>query len=329
MFFALCAAISLAALFIVIAVTLLVSSAGGSFLRRFERSLAPAVLSNLLFSLRLLPFAAAFLFVAGFALPAFVRFEPRSSGEPVGLKLIILSLLGAAVLGRIGWQYYRVQRSTSRIRKQWLRTAEPLSLNCTSIPVYLVHNNEGLVAVTGILRPKIFLARGVLSSLTPAELQAVLAHEAGHVRSFDNLKQVLLKITQPPSWLRSLKSLDSAWNAVSEVAADEAALSDNHQVAVEDLASAVVKVSRLQQASPSPQLAACHLVPDGNCSVIGGRVLHLQQLLKGEPPSNRDLFTRRLKVVAYTVAATITALYIASLPLALPAVHEALEWLVK
>src|SRR5947209_15697230 len=200
MYYLLCAAVCLAVLFISVAATLLVSSGGAWLLRRYTHSTAPALLSNLLFAVRLLPLIAAFFFVAGFALPSFLRFEPRSTSEGVGVRLILLAVLGAVVVWQIGWRWYRIHRATAQVQQEWLRGAEELSITHNSAPVYAVDRSRGLVAVLGAFRPKIFVARSVLSALTPAELSAVLAHEAGHVRAFDNLKQLLMKITRPPDW---------------------------------------------------------------------------------------------------------------------------------
>jgi BlaR1 peptidase M56 len=324
MFYALCAAVCLAVMFIVIVGTLLLSSGGAWVLRRFLRSLEAGTLANLLFAVRLLPFIAALFFISGFVLPAFLRFEPRHTSEGVGLKLILLSALGALVLGTIAARWYRVRRATTVVRNQWLTRAQALPLSYGSAPVFAVEQGRGLVAVLGIFRPRIFVARKVLSVLTPAELAAVLAHELGHVNAFDNLKQTLLKITQPPQWLRSLKSLDQLWVNASEMAADEAALARGN--AVEDLASALVKVSRLGETMPT-RIAACHLVPDTSCSAVGERVLHLQDLLNGQGQPLTRTSRPGLRSLSFIAGAVIV--YATVLQFSLPIVHEALEWLVR
>src|SRR5436305_10654110 len=126
MFYALCAAVCLAVLFITIAGTLLLSSGGAWFLRRYARTIAPAVLSNLLFAVRLLPLVLALFLVIGFALPSFLRFEPRTTKEGVGLRLILLAILGIAVLGRFGMRWYRIHRATALVRNEWLHVAQTL-----------------------------------------------------------------------------------------------------------------------------------------------------------------------------------------------------------
>src|SRR5947209_14340574 len=152
MFYLLCAAVCLAVLFITIAATLLVSSGGAWLLRRYARSTPPALLCNLVFVLRLLPVVAGIFFVAGFALPSFLRFEPRSTSEDVGPRLILLSLLGAVVVWQASVRWYRIYRATSQAEKQWLDRAEKLSLSHNSAPVYAVERTKGLVAVLGVFR---------------------------------------------------------------------------------------------------------------------------------------------------------------------------------
>ena len=324
MFYALCTAVCLAVLFITITGTLLLSSGGAWLLRRHARQIVPAVLSNLLFAVRLLPLILALFFVIGFALPSFLRFEPRATTEGVGWRLTLLSILGIVVLGRIGIRWYRIHRATALVRKEWLRGAQKLSVRFGSAPVYSVERAKGVIAVLGTFHPRVFVARSVISALTPAELAAVLAHEAGHVRAFDNLKQLLMKITQPPRWLRSLKSMDAAWTNASELAADEAALAQG--VAVEDLASALVKVLRMGQTGPALEIAASHLVPNASCSAVGERVLRLQHLLNGEVRPASQFKGKRSALIFAVLAAV---LYVAAINSLLPFVHEALEWLVR
>ena len=324
MFYALCAGVCLAVLFITIAGTLLLSSGAAWLLRRHAGRIAPAVLSNLLFAVRLLPLMLALFLVIGFALPSFLRFEPHTTTEGVGWRLILLSILGIAVLGRIGIRWYRIHRATALVRSEWLHGAQKLSVKFGPAPVYSVERSRGVVAVLGTFRPRVFVAQSVLSALTPAELEAVLAHETGHVRAFDNLKQLLMKITQPPRWLRALKYMDAAWTNASELAADEAALAAG--VAVEDLASALVKVLRIGQAAPTAEIAASHLVPNASCSAVGERVLHLQHLLNGEIQPAPGANSKRFALIS---AALSIVLYVFAVNSFLPLVHEALEWLVR
>ena len=70
----------------------------GRLARSATSSLAPATVANLLFAIRILPVSLASLATFGFVLPALLKFEPRSTSEPVGWPLLGLAVLGAVAL---------------------------------------------------------------------------------------------------------------------------------------------------------------------------------------------------------------------------------------
>jgi hypothetical protein len=186
------------------------------------------------------------------------------------------------------------------------------------------------LAVTGIFKPRVYVSRAVADALTEEELSAALSHELAHVRSFDNLKQVLMKIMAPPDWIRGLQSTGEAWARASEVAADERALAQGASAL--ELSSALIKVGRLSRAgntgnNMSGSLAASHLVPCGCSSATLTRAAHLRDLLENGTVMPPVQDSSRRKVV--TAVALIVAAYIGCLATLLPAVHEALEFLVR
>src|SRR5262249_53516367 len=152
----------------------------------------------------------------GLVLPAFLMFEPRATEEGLELHLIILAFFGAAIVALTlirGWQ---VLRATRCLEKEWLRRAERIFPHGLNVPVYRVENEKSLIAVTGIFRARIFVARGVAENLSCEELQAALAHEMAHAAAYDNLKQLLLKMTRLPRWLKPQKA-DIEWVNASEL----------------------------------------------------------------------------------------------------------------
>jgi Zn-dependent protease with chaperone function len=159
-----------------------------------------------------------------------------------------------------------------------------------------------------------------------------LAHELAHVRFFDNLKRLLLKITRPPNWMGGT-AVDSAWTGVSEVAADEAALAAGTSPL--DLASALVKIVTLKrhggvrnENDNEDALAASHLVPQAGGSSLATRIERLQGALCGSSVESKIRSTRKGWKIAGVVALTL-ALYVAVFSTLLPAIHEALEFLVR
>src|SRR5262249_51909570 len=144
-----------------------------------------------------------------------------------------------------------------------------------------------LMAVTGLFRPRIFVSQAIVSGLNQQELAAALAHEFAHVQARDNLKQLLLRITQWPRWIHAFFHLKTSrlhqWISASEVLGDRNAIAGG--TSPYHLASALVKVARLSaEAAPVPAITASHLVPDCTDSAVAFRVLQLREIL--DQPSN-------------------------------------------
>ncbi len=330
MFYLLCLALCLAVMFLVLAVTSVLSIPLARFLeRKLERASARTT-ANVLLAFRLFPFSLAVAVSAGLALPSFMEFEPPSTNEMVNWPLILLAALGCSVLALMASRAVRIWRTTTFMQRQWLKHSHPVSGVTTGVPLYQIDSRTSLLAVTGIFKPRVYVSRAVSDALTEEELSAALSHEIAHVRSCDNLKQVLMKIMAPPEWFRGLQSTGEAWTRASEVAADERALAQGASAL--ELSSALIKVGRLSRArstgnNVSGSLAASHLVPCGCSSATLTRAAHLRDLLEHGTviPPVQDSGSR--KVV--TAVALIVAAYVGCLATLLPAVHEALEFLVR
>ena len=329
MFYVLALALCLAVLFIVLAGASVVCAAGLWFARRSLTSLAPRRSADLVFTLRTLPWLLACAVALGFALPAFLRFEPHATGEFLGLRLVALATLGAIVTGFAAVRGWRIAQATHRAQKQWRANAERLRIEGVPLPTYCAEEAGPLLAVTGILRPRIFVSRTVTESLSARELSAAIAHELAHVQARDNLKQFLMKMTRPPRWLRVLHSSDPAWLGASEMAADEAALASGASAL--DLSSALVKVGRLiRQAPMAEAIAASHLLPDAAESSMAMRITHLEKLLGSEGAKhapNTSSMARRCGTAISLLL--LLAGYAICLNTVLPWIHDTLEILVR
>jgi hypothetical protein len=326
MFPVLCLALCLAVMFLVFVATSVLSV---PLVRLLERKLEggnPRTAANALLIFRLFPFCLAIAVSLGLALPAFMEFEPRSTQEMVSLPLIVLAVSGLGVLALMFVRSLRIWRMTRFMQHEWQKHSRPVPGMASHVPLYRVETRASLLAVIGIFRPKIFVSRTVAEELTQAELAAALAHEIAHVRSYDNLKQLLMKITAPPAWIPGLQSRDEAWTRASEVAADERALAEGASAL--ELSSALIKVGRLSLGRTVPgALAASHLVPCGCNSATLTRAAHLRDLLeKGTAALPAKNSGRGIMVTALLLASLI---YISCLATLLPAVHETLEFLVR
>jgi len=323
MFYLLCITLCFVAMFVVTAATTLASaSLLPLVLARTGRR--PAVAANLIFILRILPALLGLIVAAGLVLPAFLEFEPSATGEIPGVPLVLLAALGGLMLSVTLVRCWQILRTTFAMQRKWLQEAECLGLHQDRVPVYCVNQSSALMAVTGLFRPQIFVSRDVACVLNRSELDAALAHELSHVSTGDNLKQLLLKITRPPSWVPFLGRLDSAWANNSEIAADEGAIMRGSSAL--DLSSALIKVGRLSTHHESRVgLAASHLV-DGCGSATQVRAARLRELLEG----NSGLAGSDAGRGVYTplIFSAVILLYLALLS-SLPAIHELLEFLVR
>ena len=105
-----------------------------------------------------------------------------------------------------------------------------------------------MMALVGVLRPRLLVTRGLVAALTDEELAASIAHEVGHSRARDNLKRLLMRaapdlLTATPA----ARAIERRWASAAEHRADRMA-ADDSPVARCALASALVKVARLTPA---------------------------------------------------------------------------------
>jgi hypothetical protein len=209
------------------------------------------------FALRLLPAGMGLAFVALFYAPAFLLFEPSRTEETVGPMLAALAAIAAALVltgiarGLLSWL------ETRRLVARWQGSARRLRVPGLPLPAYRIAYPFPVVAVVGVLRPRLFVAESVLAGLTRQELKAVLAHEVGHLQARDNFKSLLLRFCPDPlAFLPAGNRLCRAWAEAAEAAADEHASRAGAERALA-LAGALVKVARMAPARQRLHLPAC------------------------------------------------------------------------
>jgi Zn-dependent protease with chaperone function len=324
MFTMLAIALCLAVMFLVLTGATVLSTAVSRLLLRRMGCATPGTKANLLFALRLLPLALACVVTFGLVLPSFLEFEPSSTKEGMGFRLMALAILGALLLLGMLARGVSILHATSQAQRGWRERSERMNVATLRTPVYRVESGASLLAVTGILRPKIFVGSEIAEALSPDELRAALAHEMAHVSSFDNLKQFLLKSTRAPRWLKVLYQADAEWTNASEIAADREALAEGASVL--DLSSALIKVGRLKRPLAGRDPVASHLVPSACSGALEIRVTRLTEMLEGRDAAPSGGVKRMNFFLPMLIA---LALYLACIHALLPAVHEALELLVR
>jgi hypothetical protein len=252
--------------------------------------------------LRLLPPSGAALLTLTVALPAFLVYEPAHEFEQIGpcfvaFVLFALIIVGAGIVR--GWRAWVAARAL-------LRTWGPAESSSVGDgqTVDFINIPEPIVAVVGGWRPRIIAARHVFGACTQEEFRQVMAHEAAHVSTQDNLKLLLL-VASPDAlaWLPCAAALTARWRAAAELEADERATGSDPRKRVA-LASALIKVARLSTGSDRtfPSLSMPIALDD-----VEGRVRRL--LLPAPSGSPRTINIKRLTACATLVPVMAVPLY--------------------
>lgn len=250
-------------------------------------------------TLRLLPAAISAAFVALLFAPSYWRYEPRTV-EDLDVSLAIVALASLALIASALVRGCKAWWRASRRTRMWLRIARPVR-TATAIPVYEVPIDTPLMALVGVVRPRLIVTRGVVAALTDEELRAGIAHEIGHLCARDNVKRLAMRAA--PDLLvvtRAAAVIERRWASAAEHAADRAAGGDSETRCA--LASALVKVAKL---TPMPTPIAepiCTLVDGGD---IASRVHHLLDdgspapAIGSRPPASFALAIAAAAALAY------------------------------
>lgn len=252
--------------------------------------------------MRLLPSIASASLLFGVILPAFFSFEPRATSERAGPALLVFVVAAGALvasgLGRAGVSWLR----TRRLERVWRAASVRGAYPGVRVRAYRVPSELPLAALVGVFRPRLFVSDSFLDALTAEERQAVLDHEAGHLRSLDNLKRTLMKLA--PDWLAfssAGREIEAAWAIAAEEDADDHAAGPDRAHSL-DLGSALLKASRL---APMPSAFASSFC-DG--APIARRV----ERLLIDPPERRGPRLSRAPRLAWMLAMLAAAAFLAA-----------------
>lgn len=301
---------------------LLLNLAASSLIARVARVLAArrdAGSPAFWFGLRLFPAALSAAFVAAVFVPSYWMYEPREYGEGFDVSLAMLAIAAAGVIFAAALRGMAAWWRASRRVQSWMRTAAPVTVPCTDMPAYAIDADAPLMALAGIWRPRLIVARRLIDALTPEELAASVAHEAGHRRAWDNLKRLLMRAA--PDFLfetKAARTLEHRWASAAEHTADRVAGRDSTDARCA-LASALVKVARLTP--PAPVLG------EPISTFVGGGeiVSRVERLLDDRTLAS----TRGTSAPRWIAAAIVIAAAGAGYTPLLRAVHAATEVLVR
>jgi Zn-dependent protease with chaperone function len=281
---------------------------GARLLRATERSLA-----DFLFLLRVLPLLAALVVTLAIVVPSFQLLEPRSANEGIGIMPIALGL-GALFLIAVGcYRALAAQTRTSRIIAHWIEGSRPFTESTGTFAFHSRPDGPPLM-VAGVRKPRVLVSDSALEVLAPEELRIALRHELAHIRSNDNLKKLVFRFTPFPG----MAKLEGAWSQLSELAADDAAVSNVNEAV--DLATALVKLSRLVNVDAAPACTTGLL--SGSLSLRVTRLLAWDQ----------SRATRGVNISHWAaLPPVLAAVFFAFLAYGsvLGMTHEVTEWLVR
>lgn len=289
---------------------------------RIGESMRPRSGARFLLGLRLLPVTLAALAVAVFCIPSYLWLETNEATERVGLACCAMALLGVAVCVSSIVRSARALWLSARHSRQYRREGRMLNPS-QSLLVTVVNSDAPVLALAGVMRPRIVVSRRVLRTLSNEELEAALAHERAHHKSADNWKRLAISLAPDIfPFSRAFTRLNRSWAKLIEWAADDDATAGDTRRSI-SLASALVQMARLGSASSTSPLASSFLKNDDELPTRVNRLLGLAPAREASP--------NRVRLALGTVAVLITALTVPAIiqPVTFLSVHRLLEQLIR
>lgn len=266
--------------------------------------------------LRAFPGTASLLFVITLYLPIVCRHEPGSVEERASIAMYVLATVAASILIGAALRGLRSIRATQHLVRSWTPGARTIDIAELPIPAFVIETQFPVVAIVGIFRQRLFIARQVLEHCSAAELRAVVAHECAHLRHRDNLLRMLLQCFPDLLGMTPMAArLERAWTRASEERADDEVMRAGWDL---ELASALCKVARLARGGLQLPVMALYHGAD-----VAHRVNRLLQS-KVRPISVRSYAS--LDWLGFTVF--IAALLMAA-SIELPRLHAVTETVVR
>jgi Zn-dependent protease with chaperone function len=289
---------------------------------RFAESRTSTAAAHFLLALRLLPFALSALFVLTLCVPSYLWLEPTVGAERVGVLCALLGLLGAATwlhsIARAVFSLFASLRHNRLCRLAGQETRLPGAPS----PAVVFEGEAPLLAMSGLLRSRLLISRGVLRTLSAEELDAVLSHEHAHRTSRDNVKRLLLLLAPDIfPFIRPLRPLEHSWAKFTEWAADDQATAGDSSRAV-SLAAALVQIARMGSGPRLPFLSTSLLARDRDLFARVNRLLQAAPITPALPSKTPPL----LRAASFLFAGCLAALLLS--PPTLSLVHELLELLL-
>lgn len=152
---------------------------------------------------------------------------------------IFLIWLGVFLLS-IGLLYSLVKNCRAVLKTN--KDIKNLPLKDYGLGAILINDMSNLAFTAGLLRPKIYISKGLFNSLTNDEIRAVFLHELHHKKKYDPLKFFISSFVKDMFFYVPItKYLAGLLHIIKEKAADDKVVSITGKPF--ELASAIVKIS--------------------------------------------------------------------------------------
>jgi Zn-dependent protease with chaperone function len=318
MFAARCIGVSLAVFVVLYVFLSLAVSRGWKLMRHAFRPRSARSMADLLFGLRILPLALSSLVTLAVTLPSFLMLEPRSTSEAIGTAPLALGMCCLILLGTGIARAAMAQLRASRALVEWLNGSILMESqngeSGSTVPIFRTANDSPTLTVAGVCVPKVLVSEAAVAALNSSELQSALRHEIAHAHRYDNLKKLLFRFSAFPA----MADLEHAWSEETEMAADDAAVSNFHDAL--DLAAALIKVSRLGPMESSGELTMALL---HSSTALSARVQRLVAWEKTQKPRSQRRWLYALPAAAIVIGV------VATYGSVLTQMHAVTEWLVR
>ena len=191
-----------------------------------------------------------------------------------GVSVIIFALFSVSLIAMKGWHLHR-QTSAVMLLNALSKSHQQ---NYGEHNVMVLESDVPTAFTSGLLNPICYVSTSLINQLSDAELDIVIQHELAHARNKDPLAKLFIAFFSAYYPKRIAVALNANFSLITEQLADKATAI---KYSAEDVASTLVKVTRMQKYRPVDMKG--HALSYFGANHITQRV---QQLLK---PTSKPL----------------------------------------
>jgi beta-lactamase regulating signal transducer with metallopeptidase domain len=291
---------------------------------RAAMAMRPHRAARLFFTLRLLPFVSSLCVIASLCIPSYLRYEQNVASERIGLFCLVTAVLGLALCLTSVYKGIRALVQLYFI-EQRCRLLPPVQSPIAAETRMCLAEEDGsdtpLLALVGILRPRLIVSRRLLETLSAEQFEVALFHERAHKLSWDNLKRLFLAVAPGIfPFMGGFGVIEQQWERHAELAADEYATCGRIDRSVA-LAGALIQVARLGNVERRIPLASSFSAHNLELALRVDRLMAIDSAIPLRRRANMSSWNSFLVFVAFTT-------FLILLPAVLYPIHQLLEALL-